>query len=354
MVFDELNNVEWASVAALIGDEPDVGMNRRGRPRVEPRSVANAVLWILTTREPWSKLPSYYPSGPTCRRRFAEWRTNGVLEEMSRVLARSGRVLPLRVTRTSPSSSTSVSRPEKTAPCVDTWGRVIWKSADSWKARGVTTHGGRSLDPIACMTHQLSGSSEQDSNAVHSRPTAQDNEQRSSMLQSLVRSSTEFDDQRGYVICAGFEQLSNGTYRAWSEIMKDRRRVERSGLIGPRFPDGDAAQQHALEWGRQWVARHCREEAAVVVNAAVTVALVSAGVAMGEEQAAAASVTSAATSILPGARAKMPRVAARCEQRAVSRDVSDRFPAAPRPGSFTRTDHSSARTPGVTAAAVPG
>jgi transposase len=353
MVFDELNNVEWASVAALIGDEPDVGMNRRGRPRVEPRSVANAVLWILTTREPWSKLPSYYPSGPTCRRRFAEWRTNGVLEEMSRVLARSGRVLPLRVTRTSPSSSTSLSRPEKTAPCVDTWGRVIWKSADSWKAPGVTTNAGRSLDPIACMTHQLSGSSEQDSNAVRSRPAEQGSEKRSSMLQSLTRSSTEFDDQRGYAICAGFEQLSNGTYRAWTEIMKDRRRVERSGLIGPRFLDGDAAQQHALEWGRQWVARQCREEA-VIDDAAVTVALVSAAVAMGEERTAAASVASAAGSILPGSRATMPRVTARCEQRAASRDVSDRFPAAPRPASFTRTDHSGARTPGVTAAAVPG
>ena len=68
MFFDELSNDEWALLAALVSDEPAVRLNRRGRPRAEPRIVANAVLWILTTGEPWSKLPGRYPSGPTCRR----------------------------------------------------------------------------------------------------------------------------------------------------------------------------------------------------------------------------------------------------------------------------------------------
>ena len=70
MFFDELSNDEWAQLAALVSDEPAVRLNRRGRPRAEPRIVANAVLWILTTGEPWSKLPGRYPSGPTCRRRL--------------------------------------------------------------------------------------------------------------------------------------------------------------------------------------------------------------------------------------------------------------------------------------------
>jgi len=91
MFFDELSNDEWAQVSALVSDEPAVRLNRRGRPRAEPRIVANAVLWILTTGEPWSKLPGRYPSGPTCRRRFEEWQADGTLAEVIRLLTLNGR-----------------------------------------------------------------------------------------------------------------------------------------------------------------------------------------------------------------------------------------------------------------------
>src|ERR1700753_609927 len=67
MFFDELNNDEWALIAPLVADEPAVRLNRRGRPRAEPRIVTNAVLWILTTGEPGSELPGRLPSGPPCR-----------------------------------------------------------------------------------------------------------------------------------------------------------------------------------------------------------------------------------------------------------------------------------------------
>ncbi len=73
MFFDELSNDEWARVAALVG-ESEVREHRRGRPRAHPRTVVNAVLWILTTGETWSKLPSHYPTVPTCRRRFSTGR----------------------------------------------------------------------------------------------------------------------------------------------------------------------------------------------------------------------------------------------------------------------------------------
>lgn len=62
MFFDELSDEEWTRVLTLIADEP-IRLNRRGRPRAETRVVANAILWILTTGEPWSKLPGRYPSG---------------------------------------------------------------------------------------------------------------------------------------------------------------------------------------------------------------------------------------------------------------------------------------------------
>ncbi|HEU4771290.1 MAG TPA: hypothetical protein VFS68_03945, partial [Candidatus Udaeobacter sp.] len=47
MFFEELTDDEWARLAPLAADEP-IHPHRRGRPRAEPRVVANAVLWILT------------------------------------------------------------------------------------------------------------------------------------------------------------------------------------------------------------------------------------------------------------------------------------------------------------------
>lgn len=91
MFFDELNDEEWVRLSTLIANEP-IRLNRRGRPRAEPRVVANAVLWILTTGEAWSRLPGRYPSGPTCRRRYEEWLASGTLLQMIDVLKQfSGR-----------------------------------------------------------------------------------------------------------------------------------------------------------------------------------------------------------------------------------------------------------------------
>src|SRR5262249_46783251 len=44
MFFEELNDDEWARLAPLATEEP-VHPHRRGRPRAEPRAVANAVVW---------------------------------------------------------------------------------------------------------------------------------------------------------------------------------------------------------------------------------------------------------------------------------------------------------------------
>ena len=90
MFFDELSNEEWAQVAPLV-TEGEVREHRRGRPRAHPRTIVNAVLWILTTGETWSKLPSHYPTVPTCRRRFNDWQMNGTLIEMVTRLASRGR-----------------------------------------------------------------------------------------------------------------------------------------------------------------------------------------------------------------------------------------------------------------------
>ena len=300
MFFDELSNDEWALLAALVSDEPAVRLNRRGRPRAEPRIVANAVLWILTTGEPWSKLPGRYPSGPTCRRRFEEWQLNGTLLEMVRLLSQTGRTFAY-VPQPAPPVAAKPAAPAAETPSLrdESLRGVSWKSPESWQAPGVssTLSNWRSADPIADITRQLSGlanaapapvmraqaasaasalrpamrtavpaslgearavgaAMERLDSAIASARRAQTpDDPRSPLSMSLAPRGTQIADPHGYLIYVVAEQVPNAMYRAWAEIMKDGKRVERSGLVGPRFTDAAAAEQYALEWARQWIDR---------------------------------------------------------------------------------------------------
>ncbi|WP_414696628.1 transposase [Paraburkholderia sp.] len=297
MFFDELSNDEWALLTALVSDEPAVRLNRRGRPRAEPRIVANAVLWILTTGEPWSKLPGRYPSGPTCRRRFEEWQLNGTLTEMIRLLSQTGRKF-VYVPQAAPPVVAAKPAPQPVVASMrdDAPRGVSWKSPESWRAPAGVTPGWRSLDPLADMTRQLSGTmpeefaqpvtvlmqgvptvqSMQPAQAVQSEPaqrlersgrgfnradelgaTRHRDQPRSPQPMSLASRGTQVLDRRGFAIYVAAERVPGAMYRAWAEIEQDGRRVERSGLVGPRFADPDAAQEYALEWARLWIERHC-------------------------------------------------------------------------------------------------
>lgn len=322
MFFDELSNDEWAQVSALVSDEPAVRLNRRGRPRAEPRIVANAVLWILTTGEPWSKLPGRYPSGPTCRRRFEEWQANGVLAEVIRLLTQNGRAFAYIPEPTPPAAPKPAPVVEAPKPRDELARGVFWKSPETWQAsqqepgvpNGAPT-GWRALAPMADITRQLAGSAAVESGYVEAPPAAAasapdtgtvfGDAQRAQMhapLQAagaeaasvlhdaldvldVLEADDEADerdertdaqnhtplwmslttprglevaDRQGYTIYVAAEQVPNDKFRAWAEIMKDGKRVERSGLIGPRFADADAAHRFALDWARQWIDRECR------------------------------------------------------------------------------------------------
>ncbi|WP_233829997.1 transposase [Paraburkholderia sp. ZP32-5] len=333
MFFDELNNDEWALIAPLVADEPAVRLNRRGRPRAEPRIVTNAVLWILTTGEPWSKLPGRYPSGPTCRRRFEEWQLNGTLLEMVRLLSHSGRTFAY-IPQPAPPVTAKPAAPAAPTPSVRDEGLrgVSWKSPESWQAPGVssTLSQWRSADPIADITRQLSGlpqaaparapsvpaatiagpamevdpiaqryapfdagiarvtsaataatasamhmtNAANATNAIDRRSTPgaasfasaecapAPDEQRTPLSMGLAPRGTQLADPRGYLICVVVEQVPGAMYRGSAEVMKDGKRVERSGLVGPRFEDARDAQQYALDWARQWIDRECVAQAA--------------------------------------------------------------------------------------------
>jgi hypothetical protein len=184
---------------------------------------------------------------------------------------------------------------------------VSWKSPESWQARRVSGTAGqwRSADAIADITRQLSGAADaappsrapaiptasgswtatmradvpaanrssealavgaamerlDESIASARHPQAPD-DHRPPLSMSLAPRGTQIAGPHGYLIYVVAEQVPNGMYRGRAEIMKDGRRVERSGLVGPRFADAHAAGQYALEWARQWIDRECLTQAA--------------------------------------------------------------------------------------------
>ncbi|MCA8271518.1 transposase [Burkholderia sp. AU30280] len=253
MFFDELNDEEWFRLSTLIADEP-IRLNRRGRPRAEPRVVANAVLWILTTGEAWSKLPGRYPSGPTCRRRYEEWLASGTLLQMIDVLTQfSGRTFAYIPPPPAPVVSARRAEP---APDNDRLRGVFWQNPESWQlpvAQANVWQGeGASLSamPVDEVVDPSAVSF-----AVPGAPSRELRPARASSA-SFAAAEPQVDEYRGYTIYGIAQPVQNLMYRAWAEISQQDRRVERSGLIGPRFTDAEEAEQFALDWARQWIDRH--------------------------------------------------------------------------------------------------
>ena len=82
----QLTDEQWSVVQPLI-PKPKVRKDRKGRPRVDARSVLNGMLWILWTGAPWKALPSEYPPYQTCHRRMQEWVEDRVFWRILKALA---------------------------------------------------------------------------------------------------------------------------------------------------------------------------------------------------------------------------------------------------------------------------
>lgn len=284
MNFEELSDDEWMQIAALVSDEPPIRLNRRGRPRAEPRVVANAVLWILTTGESWSRLPARYPSGPTCRRRFDEWHASGTLVELVQLLSQRGRTFAYvpPVAPPAPRVAAEVEEPVED----DGQPSVFWKSPEAWqaplRADGAAGHDtSPCADPMESITRQLANvanvanasatparvadASGAPSTARPARPyppayaPREDDPAvaRSPLWMSAAGQSVQMAEWRGYAMNLAVQPVRNRMFRASVEILKDGQRVERSGLVGPPFNDRELAKQYAFDWGRKWIEREC-------------------------------------------------------------------------------------------------
>lgn len=80
----DLRDEQWEVLRPLF--ERVKGLEKRGRPCRDARSVLNGVLWVLRTGAPWHDLPKRYPPYQTCHRWFQQWQEEGTLVQLLRVL----------------------------------------------------------------------------------------------------------------------------------------------------------------------------------------------------------------------------------------------------------------------------
>src|SRR5215218_1456046 len=75
----DLTDAEWRCL------EPHVpAPNKRGRPRIHsPRTILDAVFYVLKSGCPWPLLPREFPPWETVYSWFRKWTTNGTFERIN-------------------------------------------------------------------------------------------------------------------------------------------------------------------------------------------------------------------------------------------------------------------------------
>lgn len=72
-----LTDDEWELIADVF-PEPAA----TGRPRRDPRTVLNGILWVLRTGSPWRDIPEEFGPWKTYWRMFDKWNADGTLSEI--------------------------------------------------------------------------------------------------------------------------------------------------------------------------------------------------------------------------------------------------------------------------------
>ena len=258
MDFEELSNDEWSLLAPILCDQPRTGITRRGRPRIPPRVLANAMLWVLSIGGSWSKLPANYPSPPTCRSRFDEWRVDGKFDEMVRILSTAGRSFSYISGSSYPEKR---STPNANVSLIDQQGSpyVLWKSPASWLLSHGTAFHNSSESPDAITQTRAAVEVVSQSDTALSQPTSNDLAHQHckgtprAFWMGLASKGRSVVHAQGYVVYVAVDAVPDDMFRGWTEIIRDGRRVARSGLIGPKFCAPETAMQFALAWARSWI-----------------------------------------------------------------------------------------------------
>jgi putative transposase len=76
----EISDEVWAKIAPLL--PLPRRKNRKGRPRMDDRQAATAILYKLRTGCSWKALPRDLGAGSTVHDRFQEWQAAGVFDQL--------------------------------------------------------------------------------------------------------------------------------------------------------------------------------------------------------------------------------------------------------------------------------
>lgn len=55
---------------------------KTGRPRRDPRTIVNAILWVLRTGSPWRDLPEEFGAWQSAWRLFDQWNSDGTIDRI--------------------------------------------------------------------------------------------------------------------------------------------------------------------------------------------------------------------------------------------------------------------------------
>ena len=81
----ELTDEEWALLQPHLPVGKS-GAGKRGRPRTDPRTIVNGIIWILRSGAPWRDLPERYGPFTTVYTRFRELLDHGSFGAVVRAL----------------------------------------------------------------------------------------------------------------------------------------------------------------------------------------------------------------------------------------------------------------------------
>jgi transposase len=81
-----LTDHQWSLLQPLM--PPPSPVPSRGRPPLDDRLLLDAIFWKLSLGLAWDLLPTSFPSGATCYRRYRLWKHSGLLRQIFTVLFR--------------------------------------------------------------------------------------------------------------------------------------------------------------------------------------------------------------------------------------------------------------------------
>lgn len=76
----ELTDQQWQRLQPLL--PPPSPRHRGGRPRRDPRTIINGILWVVRTGAPWRDLPERYGPWSTVYGQFYRWQQQGLWNQI--------------------------------------------------------------------------------------------------------------------------------------------------------------------------------------------------------------------------------------------------------------------------------